>query len=83
VTLDFRFETSLTDMRACGVTPRFAIAQLPNGKIIDPGHADNSELLFRWSRRDANQMPPIATLIPDAVGVDVLARWIDSLAVCP
>ena len=83
VPLDFRFETSLSDTHACGVTPKFAISQLPSGKIIDPGHSDNSELFFRLSRRDANQMPPIATLITDPVGVDVLQRWIDSLTACP
>ena len=43
----------------------------------------NSELFFRLSRRDANQMPPIATLVADPVGVDVLRRWIDSLNACP
>jgi hypothetical protein len=36
VPLDFRFETSLSDTHACGVTPHFAISQLPSGKIIDP-----------------------------------------------
>ena len=83
VPIDFRFEASLADTRTCGLTPRFVIAQIPDGKIIDPGHADNSELFFRLSRRDANQMPPIATLVADPVGVDVLRRWIDSLNACP
>jgi hypothetical protein len=83
VMLDFRAETSFANTHTCGLSPKFAISQLPSGKIIDPGHADNSELFFRLSRRDANQMPPIATLITDPVGVDVVGRWIDSLTACP
>lgn len=83
VALDFRFETKLADTKACGLMPRFAIAQIPGAKIIDPGSSAHSELFFRLSSRDQNQMPPIATLINDPVGVDVLQTWIDSLSVCP
>jgi uncharacterized repeat protein (TIGR03806 family) len=83
VALDFRYETSFADTKTCGVTPRYAIAQIPGAKIITPGSAAQSELFFRLSHRDANQMPPIATLIVDPVGVDVVQRWIDSLTTCP
>jgi uncharacterized repeat protein (TIGR03806 family) len=83
VSLDFRYESALSDMQACGVTPRYKLSQLPNARIIDPGNSANSELFFRLSRRDQNQMPPIATLIVDPNGVDVLQRWIDSLNTCP
>jgi uncharacterized repeat protein (TIGR03806 family) len=83
VTLDFRFETAFLDTHTCGITPRFAIAQITDAKIIDPGSSAHSELFFRLSRRDQNQMPPIATLITDPVGVDVVQRWVDSLTVCP
>jgi uncharacterized repeat protein (TIGR03806 family) len=83
VSLDFRFETNLVDTHACGVAPRFKISQLPNAKIIDPGSSANSELFFRLSRRDQNQMPPIASLIVDPVGVDALQKWTNSLTSCP
>jgi uncharacterized repeat protein (TIGR03806 family) len=83
VTLDFRFETAFADTHSCGVTPRFAITQITNAQIINPGSSAHSELFFRLSRRDQNQMPPIATLITDPVGVDVMQRWIDSLTACP
>jgi uncharacterized repeat protein (TIGR03806 family) len=83
VSLDFRYESALGDVQACGVTPRYKLSQLPNARIIDPGNSANSELFFRLSRRDQNQMPPIATLIVDPNGVDVVQRWIDSLGACP
>ena len=83
VSRDFRYETAPADTHACGVTPRYKISQIPDARIIDPGASANSELFFRLSRRDQNQMPPIATLIVDPNGVDVLQRWIDSLSACP
>src|SRR5450432_3659735 len=83
VPLDFRYESALGDTHACGVTPRYKLSQLPNARIIDPGNSANSELFFRLSRRDQNQMPPIASLIVDPNGVDVMQRWIDSLGACP
>jgi hypothetical protein len=83
VALDFRFETALADTHACGVTPRFNISQIPDAKIINPGMSANSELFFRISRRDQNQMPPIASLITEPTGLDVVQRWIDGLSACP
>jgi uncharacterized repeat protein (TIGR03806 family) len=83
VALDLRYETSLAKTNACGLSPMFAIAQIPDAKIIDPGDSSHSELFFRLSLRDQNQMPPIATLITDPDGVDVVRRYIDSLTTCP
>jgi hypothetical protein len=83
VNLDLRFETALVDTHACGVTPSFRLADLPDAKIIDPGVSSNSEMFFRLARRGQNQMPPIATLIVDPTGVDVMQQWIDSLTGCP
>jgi uncharacterized repeat protein (TIGR03806 family) len=84
VTLDFRYETPLAEVNACGVTPQIALGALPNSKIIDPGHSDNSEMFYRLSHREAVQMPPIATLIVDPTGVDAVQKWIDTtLTACP
>jgi hypothetical protein len=84
VTLDFRYETPLAEVNACGVTPQIALGALPNSKIIDPGHSDNSEMFYRLSHREAVQMPPIATMIVDPTGVDAVQKWIDTtLTACP
>ena len=81
--LDFRYETSFAATRTCGLTPRYQLSQIPDAQIIQPGNSAQSELFFRISRRDQNQMPPIASLIVEPTGVDVVKRWIDSLAACP
>ena len=83
VALDFRYETSFAATRTCGLTPRYQLSQIPDAQIIQPGNSAQSELFFRISRRDQNQMPPIASLIVEPTGVDVVKRWIDSLAACP
>ena len=84
VTLDFRYETPLADVNACGVVPQIALAAVPGAKIIDPGHSENSEMFYRLSHREAVQMPPIATLIVDPTGVDAVQKWIDTkLTACP
>jgi uncharacterized repeat protein (TIGR03806 family) len=83
VNIDFRMETALVDTNACGILPRFTISQIPGADIITPGDSAHSELFFRLSRRDQNQMPPIATLITDPTGLAVLQQWIDGLTSCP
>ncbi|TNF28728.1 MAG: hypothetical protein EP329_17295 [Deltaproteobacteria bacterium] len=83
VAVDLRYETPLADTHTCGLTPKYRLSQLPDASIITPGDADGSELFFRLARRDGNQMPPIATLILDDPGVDVVRRWIDGLGECP
>jgi len=76
VALDLRYETPLAQTHACDVMPKFAIAQIPDARIIKPGDSAHSELFFRLSLRDQNQMPPLATLITEPVGVDVLRRLV-------
>jgi uncharacterized repeat protein (TIGR03806 family) len=83
VALDLRYETPFAETHTCGVTPSFAIAALPGAHIITAGDSAHSELFYRLSRRDQDQMPPLATLIVEQVGVEVLQDWIDSLTGCP
>lgn len=53
-------------------------------RIVVPGSPDRSALLHRMrSRRPASQMPPLGTVLPDAAAVDLVRRWIESLANSP
>ena len=51
----------------------------------DPGHPNESTVLFRASARDAypgpygNQMPPLSSHRVPIEGAEALARWIGSL----
>jgi len=47
---------------------------------VEPGDHANSEIIIRMSSRTAGtQMPPIASEVVDAVGVQTISDWIDSL----
>jgi hypothetical protein len=39
-------------------------------------------LLARINRRDASQMPPLATNVIDSAGVTLIRDWITSLTTC-
>ena len=61
---------------------RRAISGVTNARIIAPGAASRSVLIARANRRDAQGMPPLASTVVDAAGVDLLTRWVNSLAGC-
>jgi hypothetical protein len=69
--IDFRYDgTGLTQTNIC------------NELVV--GQPLSSELYVRDSSRNAGvQMPPLATLIPDARELPITASWISSLTACP
>lgn len=46
---------------------------------IDPGNPDGSSIVQRMSRRDSEQMPPIATERTHPSGITAVTRWIEML----
>jgi hypothetical protein len=56
---------------------------IPELNIIEPGRADQSELVVRMSERNlgSRQMPPIGTNIVDTTGLGFVKSWINSLPV--
>jgi len=44
--------------------------------------SNTSVLVARANRRDAQAMPPLASTVVDAAGVDLLTRWVNSLSSC-
>jgi hypothetical protein len=66
-----------------GVRGRFVVpGTLPDeSRLVAPGQPQYSSVWHRLqSRRPATQMPPLGTTIADTVAVDLVARWIESLA---
>ncbi len=45
-------------------------------RLIAPGAPERSVLWLRTARRGPGQMPPIASNVPDELGVELLRRWI-------
>jgi uncharacterized repeat protein (TIGR03806 family) len=80
--LDLRHDTPLSQTGACDVVPTIGALGIANARVIAPGDDTRSVLLARMSVRDTNAMPPIASNIVDAAGVQLIAAWIDSLTTC-
>ncbi|MCX7429739.1 MAG: hypothetical protein NTY17_01805 [Planctomycetia bacterium] len=66
-------------MKAVGVKPLHATFELPEVKLIAPGHPERSVLFARMSRRGSGQMPQLATAIVDDKALAVVREWIESL----
>ena len=69
----------LADMKAVGVKPLHATFDLPDARLIAPGHPERSVIHARMSRRGPGQMPQLATAIVDERAVALLRDWIMSL----
>jgi uncharacterized repeat protein (TIGR03806 family) len=80
--LDLRYTTTLAGTNGCDRLPQAGDLGLVNARIIAPGAADRSVLVARVNRRDAQAMPPLASTVVDAAGVDLLTRWVNSLSSC-
>jgi uncharacterized repeat protein (TIGR03806 family) len=83
-TIDLRAEVPFAAMNVCDAVPQHGDLGVSGARIVRPGSAEDSVLWLRAAiRGDENQMPPLATLIPDPLGDGVLEAWINTLASCP
>ena len=73
---------TLSATGACDQPPENGDLGIEDARLIAPGAPERSVLLERISRRDAAQMPPLATLRVDDDAASLLADWIASLAGC-
>ena len=81
--LDLRYSVLLSSTAACDVPPTAGDVGLgASARIIAPGDPDASVLLARMNRRDANQMPPLASNVVDTAGVTLIRDWIATLTTC-
>jgi mono/diheme cytochrome c family protein len=83
VSLDLRYPTLLSSTAACDAPPTAGDLGIgAAARVIAPGDPAASVLLARMNRRDASQMPPLATNVIDTVGVALIRDWIASLTTC-
>lgn len=80
--LDLRFTTPLTESGVCE-TATLGKLDSASGKRVQPGDAKDSILVQRMSRRDGEGMPPLASHVVDAQGVELINKWVNSLTACP
>jgi uncharacterized repeat protein (TIGR03806 family) len=80
--LDLRYTTTLAGTNACNATPQAGDLGIADARIIAAGDAARSVLVARMNRRDVQAMPPLASTVVDAVGVNLVGNWINSLSGC-
>ena len=79
--IQLEYLTPLAKAKLLNEKPLHHKFDLPDPRIIAPGHPERSTLLTRLSRRGTNsgQMPQLATSIVDQEAVELFRDWIASL----
>jgi hypothetical protein len=77
--IDLEFLTKPEKMNIFNVKPQHHTFDLPDPKLIAPGHPERSVLLRRLTHRDAGYMPPLATNLIDRDAANMMEEWIKQL----
>lgn len=83
--MDLSYTATREKMNVLDVVPLHHKFDLPDARLIAPGHPERSVLLYRIKQRGAGtgQMPQLATYRVDEAAVDLLTRWIAALPQAP
>ena len=87
--IDLRRDVAFKDTNTCNVTPEKGNQGVSTSLIITPGMPSQSVVVLRMMAPpdDANgkhgRMPKIASYVVDQPAVDLISRWITSIASCP
>lgn len=79
---DFRYSRTVAQMNVCNEAPAGTDLGIDGARLLVPGNPAKSLLYARVNRRDAYQMPPLATTRIDQSFLPVLRAWISSSNVC-
>ena len=77
--MELEFTTKLEGMRVVDVKPVHHTYELPDAKLIAPGHPERSVLLHRIAQRKEGFMPPVATSVVDTEAVQLMEEWVRQL----
>jgi hypothetical protein len=77
--MELEFTTSLDKANIINVKPLHHQFDLPDARLVAPGHPERSVLLHRIEHRNAGFMPPLATSRVDRAAVQVIHDWIKQL----
>jgi hypothetical protein len=77
--MELEFHQKRDKMRVVGVKPVHQTFDVPDAKLIEPGHPEKSVLYLRVSRRGQGQMPPLGTSHVDQEAMRLIHDWIKSL----
>ena len=77
--MELEFVTALDKMRVLDAKPLHHTFDLPDARLVAPGHPERSVVLKRVGTRGPNQMPPLASNRVDEDGLALLREWVASL----
>jgi uncharacterized repeat protein (TIGR03806 family) len=77
--MELRSKPKLEEMRIIDVRPQHDTFELPDSRIIAPGHPERSTMFWRLSHRGFGQMPPLSITTVDAEAIRLFESWIRSL----
>ncbi len=69
----------LEKMRIVNVKPVHQTFDIPDAKLLVPGHPERSVIIHRLGMRGNGQMPPLATTRVDERGLALMREWCQSL----
>jgi uncharacterized repeat protein (TIGR03806 family) len=76
--VDLRSTIAVSSMGTVGVAPQHGNMGLSSPQIVQSGVPSNSVLWLRMGVLDSNRMPPLASSVVDADGVELLRQWIQA-----
>lgn len=74
--MQLEWKTALDKMKLLDEVPIHDKFNLPEARLIAPGHPERSVLLHRVAMRGRGQMPQLASARVDQPAVDMLTEWI-------
>jgi uncharacterized repeat protein (TIGR03806 family) len=77
--MELTAKTKLENMHILDVRPQHDTFELPDARIIAPGHSERSVMFHRLSHRGFGQMPPLSVNTVDEKAVELLKAWIQGL----
>ena len=77
--MELTAKTKLENMRIIDVRPQHDTFELPEARIIAPGHPEHSVMFYRLSHRGFGQMPPLSVNTVDEEAVRLFEAWIRGL----
>jgi hypothetical protein len=77
--MELTAKTKLENMHIIDVRPQHDTFELPDARIIAPGHPERSVMFHRLSHRGFGRMPPLAIMTTDEEAVRLFEAWIRSL----
>ena len=77
--MELEYATAPDKMRVLGETPLHATHDLPDARLVAPGHPDRSVIVKRVGTRGPGQMPPLSTYRTDETGLALLREWVAAM----